>query len=103
SDQVKNAVDGVKTFNEENYDLIIDDTVGSHKLEAAFIEVMRQVYEAMKPALVIFVTYSSIGQAAFDQAQAFKQSVVVGAVIVTKMDGHAKGDVAFSAYCNYHS
>jgi len=41
---------------------------------------------------------SSIGQAAFDQAQAFKQSVAVGAVIVTKMDGHAKGGGALSAW-----
>jgi signal recognition particle GTPase len=40
---------------------------------------------------------SSIGQAAFDQAQAFKQSVSVGAVIITKMDGHAKGGGALSA------
>lgn len=39
----------------------------------------------------------SIGQAAFDQAQAFKQSASVGAVIVTKMDGHAKGGGALSA------
>ena len=39
----------------------------------------------------------SIGQAAFDQAQAFKQSASVGAVIVTKLDGHAKGGGALSA------
>jgi signal recognition particle subunit SRP54 len=57
-----------------------------------------------KPDLVIFVMDSSIGQAAFDQAQAFKQSVSVGAVIITKMDGHAKGGGAlsalvFSAFC----
>ena len=50
-----------------------------------------------KPDLVLFVMDSSIGQAAFDQAQAFKQSVPVGAVIVTKMDGHAKGGGALSA------
>ena len=50
-----------------------------------------------KPDLVIFVMDSSIGQAAFDQAQAFRQSVDVGAVIVTKMDGHAKGGGALSA------
>lgn len=49
------------------------------------------------PDLVVFVMDSSIGQAAFDQAQAFKQSVPVGAVIVTKMDGHAKGGGALSA------
>ncbi|KAL6497079.1 Signal recognition particle subunit SRP54 3 [Orobanche gracilis] len=41
---------------------------------------MRQVSEATKPDLVIFVLDSSIGQAAFDQAQGFKQSVAVGAV-----------------------
>jgi signal recognition particle subunit SRP54 len=50
-----------------------------------------------KPDLVIFVMDGSIGQAAFDQAQAFKQSASVGAVIVTKLDGHAKGGGALSA------
>jgi hypothetical protein len=50
-----------------------------------------------KPDLVIFVMDGSIGQAAYDQAQAFKQSAAVGAVIVTKMDGHAKGGGALSA------
>jgi signal recognition particle subunit SRP54 len=58
---------------------------------------MRQLAEVTSPDLVIFVMDSSIGQAAFDQAQAFKQSVAVGAVIVTKMDGHAKGGGALSA------
>ncbi|KAF6153598.1 hypothetical protein GIB67_027465 [Kingdonia uniflora] len=58
---------------------------------------MCQVSEATKLDLVIFVMDSSIGQAVFDQAQAFKQSVSVGATIITKMDGHAKGGGALSA------
>ena len=41
---------------------------------------------------------ASIGQAAYDQALAFQQRVNVGAVILTKMDGHAKGGGALSAY-----
>ena len=45
-----------------------------------------------KPNLVIFVMDGSIGQ-----AQAFKQSASIGAVIITKMDGHAKGGGALSA------
>ncbi|XP_004305069.1 PREDICTED: signal recognition particle 54 kDa protein 2-like [Fragaria vesca subsp. vesca] len=97
SDPVKIAVEGVETFKKENCDLIIVDTSGRHKQEAALFEEMRQVAEATKPDLVIFVMDSSIGQAAFDQAQAFKQSAAVGAVIVTKMDGHAKGGGALSA------
>ncbi|KAG5115048.1 hypothetical protein JHK82_038317 [Glycine max] len=97
SDPVKIAVEGVERFKKENCDLIIVDTSGRHKQEASLFEEMRQVSEATKPDLVIFVMDSSIGQAAFDQAQAFKQSVAVGAVIVTKMDGHAKGGGALSA------
>ncbi|KAJ6968849.1 hypothetical protein NC653_036736 [Populus alba x Populus x berolinensis] len=93
----KIAVEGVERFKKENCDLIIVDTSGRHKQEVALFEEMRQVAEATKPDLVIFVMDSSIGQAAFDQAQAFKQSVAVGAVIVTKMDGHAKGGGALSA------
>ncbi|THG22862.1 hypothetical protein TEA_025559 [Camellia sinensis var. sinensis] len=86
SDPVKIAVEGVERFKKENCDLIIVDTSGRHKQEAALFEEMRQVSEATKPDLVIFVMDSSIGQAAFDQALAFKQSVAVGAVIVTNMD-----------------
>ena len=40
---------------------------------------------------------SSIGQACFDQAKAFKSTVPVGSVIITKLDGHAKGGGALSA------
>ncbi|KAL0354817.1 UNVERIFIED_CONTAM: Signal recognition particle protein 2 [Sesamum radiatum] len=75
SDPVRIAVEGVERFKKENCDLIIVDTSGRHKQEAALFEEMRQVSEATKPDLVIFVMDSSIGQAAFDQAQAFKQSV----------------------------
>ena len=39
----------------------------------------------------------SIGQAAYDQARAFKEAVDVGAVVITKLDGHAKGGGALSA------
>ena len=44
-----------------------------------------------EPDDVVFVMDSSIGQAAHDQASAFKKKVAVGSVIITKLDGHAKG------------
>lgn len=92
SDPFKIVVEGVERFKEQNCDLIIVDTSGRHKQEAALFEEMRQLSEATKPDLVVFVMDSSIGQ-----AQAFKQSVAVGAVIITKMDGHAKGGGSLSA------
>ncbi|GBG86459.1 hypothetical protein CBR_g41454 [Chara braunii] len=97
TDPAKIGVEGVERFKKEGCDLIIVDTSGRHKQEAALFEEMRQVSESTNPDLVIFVMDGSIGQAAYDQALAFKQSVAVGAVIVTKMDGHAKGGGALSA------
>jgi signal recognition particle subunit SRP54 len=95
SDPVRVAVEGVDRFRNENdqaaaegCDLIVVDTSGRHSQEAT------------RPDLVVLLVMdmdASVGQAAFDQALAFKQSVEVGAVIVTKMDGHAKGGGALSA------
>ena len=59
---------------------------------------MRGAGALQKPDNVIFVMDGSIGQAALAQAKAFKEAVNVGSVIMTKMDGHAKGGGALSAY-----
>lgn len=91
------AREGVERFKKEGRDLIIVDTSGRHKQEAALFEEMRQVSEAVAPDQIVFVMDGSIGQAAYDQAKAFKECVEVGAVIITKMDGHAKGGGALSA------
>ncbi|KAI3966713.1 hypothetical protein MKW92_016530, partial [Papaver armeniacum] len=97
SDPVTVAVQGKDRFMKENCDLIIIDTSGRHQQEASLFEEMRQLAEATKPDLVVFVMDSSIGQAAFSQAQAFKQNVPVGAIIVTKTEGNAKGGGVLSA------
>eukprot|EP01071_Lankesteria_metandrocarpae_P013345 Lankesteria_metandrocarpae@DN7080_c0_g1_i1.p1 len=97
SDPVKIADEGVKLFKKEKFDLIIVDTSGRHKQEAALFEEMQQVAAAVEPDDVIFVMDSHIGQACHDQAKAFGDAVSVGSVIVTKLDGHAKGGGALSA------
>ncbi len=97
TDPVKIAMDGVDRFKEEGYDLIIVDTSGRHKQEAALFAEMGQMAEVLSPTDIIFVMDSAIGQAAYDQALAFKEQVSVGSVIITKLDGHAKGGGALSA------
>lgn len=97
TDPAKIAEVGVNKFKEGGRDLIIVDTSGRHKQEEALFEEMRQVSSSVEPDLIIFVMDGSIGQAAFDQAKAFKDTVEVGSVIITKMDGHAKGGGALSA------
>jgi len=96
-DPVKLAEEGVDKFKEEGYEIIIVDTSGRHKQEAALFEEMEQVAAAIKPDTVTFVMDGTIGQAAYDQALAFKQKVGIGSIIMTKLDGHAKGGGALSA------
>jgi len=73
------------------------DTSGRHKQEAALFEEMQQVQAVINPDTGVFVMDGSIGQACFAQAKAFKEAVKVGQVIVTKLDGHAKGGGSLSA------
>ncbi|KAL6533412.1 hypothetical protein OROMI_027524 [Orobanche minor] len=103
SDPVKIAVEGVEKFKEENCDLIILDTTWRHKQrdilfqDDALFEELRQISDATKPDLVIFVIDTRIGKSDFVEAQAFKQSVAVGAIIITKVAGHAISGDSVSA------
>jgi signal recognition particle subunit SRP54 len=96
-DPVKVAMDGVEHFVDAGFEIIIVDTSGKHKQEEALFQEMIQVAAAIKPDNVIFVMDSSIGQACYAQATAFQKAVKVGSVIITKLDGHAKGGGALSA------
>eukprot|EP01083_Nonionella_stella_P075464 205175_1 len=96
-DPVQVAVDGVERFKADGTEIIIVDTSGRHKQEAALFEEMKAVARHVQPDDTVFVMDSSIGQAARDQAQAFNDAVDVGSVIITKLDGHAKGGGALSA------
>lgn len=97
ADPVVIANEGVEKFKQEGFDLIIVDTSGRHKQEASLFEEMLSISTAVKPHQIIFVMDASIGQACEAQAKAFKSVVNIGAVIVTKLDGHAKGGGALSA------
>ncbi|RCK62800.1 Signal recognition particle [Candida viswanathii] len=96
-DPVKIAFEGVQKFKQEKFDIIIVDTSGRHRQEEQLFTEMVQIGEAVQPTQTIMVMDGSIGQAAESQAQAFKESSNFGSIILTKMDGHAKGGGAISA------
>lgn len=97
ADPVQIAQEGVEQFKKEGYEIIIVDTSGKHKQEEALFEEMKQIEQVVQPDDVIFVMDASIGQAAQEQARAFKAAVDVGSVVITKLDGHSKGGGALSA------
>ena len=96
-DPVKIAAEGVQKFKQEKFDIIIVDTSGRHRQEEQLFTEMVQIGEAVHPSQTIMVMDGSIGQAAESQARAFKESSDFGSIILTKMDGHAKGGGAISA------
>lgn len=67
----------------EGFEIIIVDTSGRHKQEVELFEEMRQIKNAVQPDNVIFVMDGTIGQAAEAQAQAFKDTVDIGSIIMT--------------------
>ncbi|KAK5577613.1 hypothetical protein RB653_002556 [Dictyostelium firmibasis] len=96
-DPVVVARTGVDIFKKDGTEIIIVDTSGRHKQDSELFEEMKQIETAVKPDNCIFVMDSSIGQAAYEQATAFRSSVKVGSIIITKMDGNSMGGGAISA------
>ncbi len=94
-DPVKIIKKGLSQF--KKYDVILIDTAGRHKEEKGLIEEMRKIVKYVKPDEVILVIDGIIGQRAYDQAKAFAEATPIGSIIVTKLDGSAKGGGALAA------
>ncbi len=96
----KNAVrvvnDGINKFK-RNSDVIIVDTSGRHKLEDVLIQEMKDIFQNAKPDEKLLVIDAAMGQQAGTQAKAFNDAVDITGIILTKLDGTAKGGGALSA------
>ncbi|MEM4581222.1 MAG: signal recognition particle receptor subunit alpha [Candidatus Korarchaeum sp.] len=96
-DPVEIMREGVEFFRRERYNFVIIDTAGRHRDEGGLMSELEVYYKEIRPDLVILTVDGTIGQAAYPQAKAFAERVPVGGVIVTKLDGAAKGGGARSA------
>ena len=94
-DPVKVVTEGLKQFSDK--DLIIVDTAGRHKEEKDLIKEMKTLEQKIKPDEVVMVIDGTIGQQALLQAKAFHEATPIGAILVTKLDGSARGGGALSA------
>lgn len=92
---------GVEEF--ERYDIKIIDTAGRHALESEMIEEIRKIESEIKPEQRLLVLDAGIGQQASVQAKAFDDAIGITGIIITKMDGTAKGGGALSAVAETNS
>ena len=86
---------GLEHFKDKK--IVIIDTSGRHALEDDLIDEIKRIADVAKPEERVLVLDSQVGQQAGPQAEAFHNAVGVTGVILTKMDGTAKGGGAISA------
>jgi signal recognition particle subunit SRP54 len=86
---------GLKQFKDD--DVVIIDTSGRHSLEDSLIKEIKELSQEAKTDERLLVMDATIGQQAGPQAKAFHEAVNITGVILTKMDGSAKGGGALSA------
>jgi len=94
-DAVKVVTEGLKQFSDK--EVVIVDTSGRHKEERELIKEMKMLEKSIKPDEVMLVIDGTIGQQALAQAKAFNEATPIGSILVTKLDGSARGGGALSA------
>jgi signal recognition particle subunit SRP54 len=94
-DAVKVVTEGLRQYGDK--DVIIVDTSGRHKEEQELIKEMKVLERNIKPDEVMLVIDGTIGQQALAQAKAFNEATPIGSILVTKLDGSARGGGALSA------
>ena len=96
-DAVSIVKNGLEHFRKQVLDVIIIDTAGRHKEERGLLEEMKSMYDVSEPDLVLLVIDGTIGQQAYNQAKAFHEAAPVGGIVITKLDGTAKGGGVIAA------
>ncbi|HLC36398.1 MAG TPA: signal recognition particle receptor subunit alpha [archaeon] len=89
--------EGLKALEKEKIDLIIVDSAGRSGLDEHLTKELIAVNEKLNPDYSFLVISADIGQIAKKQAIAFNESIGINGVIITKMDGSAKGGGALAA------
>ena len=95
----KNPLKIYQKFEKElsGYDLVLIDTSGRDALSKDLIQEITDLNNSIKPDEKLLVISADIGQAAMSQAKSFHDACNITGVLVTKLDGTAKGGGALSA------
>jgi signal recognition particle subunit SRP54 len=95
-DPVRLAAESVKKAKTEANDILIIDTAGRLHIDEALMDELRRVRDAVSPKEVLLVADSMTGQDAVNIARHFNEQIGIDGIILTKMDGDARGGAALS-------
>jgi signal recognition particle subunit SRP54 len=96
ADPVAAARKGIEWAKEQGADVVIVDTAGRHQVDEALMEELARIGREVKPTNVLLVLDAMTGQEAVNVAQAFQERVAFDGIVLTKLDGDARGGAALS-------
>lgn len=95
-DPVRVAKEGVEVARRQQHDIVIIDTAGRLGVDAELMKQAADIRKATDPDEVLFVIDAMIGQDAVNTAKAFQEGVDFTGVVLSKLDGDARGGAALS-------
>ena len=96
SDPVEAVTQGIEQARSQGKDVVILDTAGRLHVDEPLMEELAAVGKAAKPTNVLLVLDAMTGQEAVSVAEAFQERVAFDGVVLTKLDGDARGGAALS-------
>jgi len=95
-DPITICLKAVEEAKSRGYEVLIIDTAGRLQIDVAMMEELRKIKEVVQPAEILFVADAMTGQEAVNVATTFDERLGIDGVIMTKMDGDARGGAALS-------
>jgi signal recognition particle subunit SRP54 len=95
-DPVEVARDSIDFARRAQHDMVIVDTAGRLGIDAEMMQQAIDIRDAVQPQEILFVVDAMVGQDAVNTAEAFRDGVGFTGVVLTKLDGDARGGAALS-------
>jgi signal recognition particle subunit SRP54 len=95
-DPVQICRDAKTAAHQQGCDTLLLDTAGRLHIDEDLMDELIRINEAVKPADILLVADAMTGQDAVNIAQSFNEALDIGGVVLTKMDGDARGGAALS-------
>ncbi|OIV36722.1 signal recognition particle protein [Mangrovactinospora gilvigrisea] len=95
-DPVKVSEDSIEFARTKQHDVVVVDTAGRLGIDQELMQQAADIRDAVKPDEILFVVDAMIGQDAVTTAQAFLDGVGFDGVVLSKLDGDARGGAALS-------
>ncbi len=92
------AIAALDFARKHHHDVLIVDTAGRLAIDSAMMEEIQQLHTVLKPTETLFVVDAMTGQDAVNTAKAFGDALPLTGIILTKLDGDARGGAALSVH-----